>query len=631
MLKYTISGQESHVPVLFEADPKSPPEPEAEVGEKLDLAKLKVKDGDVIAYAFIAWDNRQPNVQTARSRVFFITVRPDLEQEKQQQGKGKGQQQELDLSSLIAELKRLIRLNWDQLDATGSQADALRDELYRGLKDLSVETGKKMNEIVKAVDPQTGAAVQGVFEEVDREILRAAGLVEKKLVEEAMAPEQRALAILIALENELLKNSAKSQGQGQSKSQSEGQKQEQPPQENGDKSAQQAQAMAKIRDALDRARRLAERQDDLNREMQRAPDDLDPALAKALGDKQADLESASSSIRKDLGDLPDAALAVRDLEGAEREMGKTKQSLAQQDMPVARPHGARSHHMLLSAVRSLEEAQRKQAAERINQLAQAAQQLSDAQSQASDESLKMGQGQKPSAEQVKNAREKQGALKEMNDRLNEAIERTAGEFEETFPQASRALAEAASSAREAGTSRKMTRAANALLYQRFEKARRDQTDAANQLLKLSGQLSDAGRNLPTMSREELLEAMRKLQKQAQGIQKTMQQGDSKETRAQLQQQAQKGAQSLDQMASAMQEKALQQIADDMSMPQGGENAMAEGQRILGMNRAAMRVLEQHLAAAGVERKLGLSRETANPPEKYRRLVEQYFKDLSREK
>jgi hypothetical protein len=134
-----------------------------------------------------------------------------------------------------------------------------------------------------------------------------------------------------------------------------------------------------------------------------------------------------------------------------------------------------------------------------------------------------------------------------------------------------------------------------------------------------------------MSREELLEAMRKLQKQAQGIQKTMQQGDSKETRAQLRQQAQKGAQSLDQMASAMQEKALQQIADDMSMPQGGENAMAEGQRILGMYRAAMRVLEQHLAAAGVERKLGLSRETANPPEKYRRLVEQYFKDLSREK
>ena len=134
-----------------------------------------------------------------------------------------------------------------------------------------------------------------------------------------------------------------------------------------------------------------------------------------------------------------------------------------------------------------------------------------------------------------------------------------------------------------------------------------------------------------MSREELLEAMRELQRQAQGVQQAMQQGDEKQAREQLGKQGEKGAKSLEQLASALQDETLQQIAGEMFLPQGGESAEAEGTRLLGMYRAAMRVLEQHLVAAGVQRKLGLSRETANPPEKYRRLVEQYFKDLSREK
>ena len=633
MLKYTISGRETHVPVLYKTDPKLPPEAEVTTGEKLDLAKLKVKDGDVIAYAFIAWDNRQPELQAARSRVFFITIRPDLEEAKKQESEGKGEQAKVDLSALIAELKRLIRLSWDQLDARGTEQDALRAELYRGLKDLSVETSKKMNEVLKAAGGKGASEIREAFEAVDHEILRAAGLVEKKLVEEAMGPEQRALAILVAIENELLKNAAKSKGKGKGKEKGkdDDKEKEKPPEQDGDKAAQQAQAMAKIREALERVRRLAERQDGQNRDLQRAPDDLDQPLAKALGDKQNDIRDGSASIRKELSEIPDAAQASRDLEAAEREMTKGNQALDRRNLPVARPHGARAHHMLLSATRSLEEAQRKQAAERINQLAQAAQQLANAESQAADASARMGEGEKPGDEQVKGARERQNTLKEMNDQLGQAIERTAGEFEESFPKASRALAEAARSARDAGTGRKMARATNALLYRRFDKASREQTEATNELRKLSSDLSAAGKNLPTMSREELLEAMRQLQKQAQGIQKTMQQGESEETRSQLRKQAQKGAQSLDALASAMQEDSLQQIADDMSMPQGGENAMAEGRRILGMYRAAMRVLEGHLIDAGVQRKLGLSRETANPPEKYRRLVEQYFKDLSREK
>jgi hypothetical protein len=466
---------------------------------------------------------------------------------------------------------------------------------------------------------------------IEREILLAADMVERDLIEEALPPEERALAMLVAIENELLKNAMKSQGEGKEQTDSDKEPPEKDAKPNSEQGASQAQAMARVREALEQVRRLAERQDGQNRELERAPDNLDQPLADALGEKQNAIQDASAAIRQDLAGLEDAAAALADLANAEREMQRSRQALGTRNLPSARPYGARAHQALLAAVRSLEAAQRKQAAERIEQLAQFAQQLSDSQNQAADQSRQLGQSPQPDPGQVGAARERQRQLQSLNDQLEQAVEQTAGEFAETFPQASRALAEAARSAREAGTSGKMTRAANALLYKRFEPARREQTDAANELLKLSMDLAEAGQNLPTMSREELLEAMRELQRQAQGVQQAMQQSNEQQARDSMARQSEQGARRLEQLANALQDENLQRIADDMSRPQQGENPEAEGMRLLGMYRAAMHVLEQHLLAAGLERKLELSRETANPPERYRRLVEQYFKNLSREK
>lgn len=629
VLRYTISGGEPQILVLHETPGDALPEAETSVGEKLDLGELKVKDGDVISYAFLATDNRDPAPQTARSHVFFITVRPSPEDAGEQEGEG--QKSEVDLGALIAELKRIIRLTWDQLDVREREREVRREELHRALKDLAIETRSKMNEILEATQGQGGDTVREAFAMIEREILRAAGMIEKNLIEEALPPEERALAMLVAIENELLKNAMKSQGEGKQQNESEKEPPEKDAQPNNEQGASQAQAMARIREALEQVRRLAQRQDGQNRELERAPDTLDQPLADALGDKQDDIGNTSGDIRRSLADLADAEAAVADLASAEREMQRSRQALGNRNLPAARPYGARAHQGLLAAVRSLEAAQRKQAAERIEQLAQFAQQLSDAQGQAADQSRQFSQSPQPDPGQVGAARERQRQIQTLNDRLEQAIEQTAGEFGETFPQASRALAEAAREAREAGTSGTMTRAANALLYKRFDHARREQDNAANELLKLAENLSEAGQHLPTMSREELLEAMRELQGQAQGVQQAMQQGDEQQARNEMARQSAQGARSLEQLANALQDETLQRIADDMSRPQRGENPEAEGMRLLGMYRAALRVMEQHLLAAGLERKLDLSRESANPPERYRRLVEQYFKNLSREK
>lgn len=628
VLRYTVSGGEPQHVVLHEAPSGAPPEPEVAVGNMLDLAELEVTDGDVISYAFLAADNRDPEPQTARSRVFFITVRPEPEDAGEMEGEG--QKTEVDLAALIAELKRIIRLTWDMPEARERERETRRDELYRALKELALETRSTMNEILGDTDGEDADTVRQAFTMIEREILSAANLVERNLFEEALAPEERALAMLVAIENELLKNTMRAQGEGDQQSEGDDQPEEQEGEPDGDRGTAQAQDRARIREALEQVRRLAERQDGQNRDLERAPDGLDQALASALGEKQQDIRETSAAIRGRLANLADAEQAVADLANAEREMSRSQQALDNRNLPLARPYGARSHQALLAAIRSLEDAQRKQAAERIEQLSQFAQQLADAQSQSAEQSRQFGQSSQPDPEQIGAAGQRQRSIQQWNKRLEQAIEQSAGELEETFPQAARALAEAAREARESGTSGKMTRAANALLYRRFDHARREQTDAANELLKLAEDLAAAAGNLPTMSREELLEAMRELQRQAQEIQRAMQQGDEEGARSAMERQAGEGARRIEQLASALQDDTLERLSADLAHAPRGESAAAEGARLLGMYRAALLALEHHLLAAGLERKLGLSRDTAVPPERYRRLVEQYFKNLSRE-
>jgi hypothetical protein len=132
-----------------------------------------------------------------------------------------------------------------------------------------------------------------------------------------------------------------------------------------------------------------------------------------------------------------------------------------------------------------------------------------------------------------------------------------------------------------------------------------------------------------MSREELLEAIQRMRERAREAADLME-STSEEASEQLESLRERAAREMDRLSAQSQDQALQQLADDMSLPMGGENPAAVGRRLVGMFNAAIAVLEQHLMATELKRRVGLSRQQATPPEKYRRLVEQYFKDLSRE-
>ncbi|OGV77691.1 MAG: hypothetical protein A3K19_19260 [Lentisphaerae bacterium RIFOXYB12_FULL_65_16] len=607
----------------------APPVLDQQIRHLLTPQQLGLEEGDVVSYFFAAVDNRQPDPQTARSDVYFIVIRPEV---KPQDGEGQqGPKKELDISNLIAEAKRLIRLTWDALavPATDRRRQAAA-ELSRGLTDLKTETRRTLNEVAQAAGGGAGP-IADLFEAAAAEMEKAQALAGRELLQESLPPQERALARLTALENELLKNAAKSgKGQGEGQQSGESQKKDgEPDKENAAKSRQAS--LAALREFLARLRQLSTRQDELNQGMRQQFSVADSqSVGRGLAEKQRDIEKQAREIGAALERLPDARQVPGQVQSAAGEMDHGAARLDEGTLRTGHQHGQRAHNFLMSAVRALEESYRKASANEIARLAQAAQQLSERQREGAEASRALAEAPTPSEPAATAAQQQQQGLNRGAEQLMSDISQTAGEMEETYPQAAQALQEAGAAARQQNLAGRMTRAANALLYRQFEKARRQQVDCANGLQKLASDLTTAAQHLPALSREELQEAIQRLREAAQEVGHAAEEGGDKMSER-LDTVRERVSKDVDQLADAMQDPTLRSIGDELAAPLGESKAAEGAQRLLSLFAAAARVLERQLVATEIRQRVALSRQLSTPPEKYRRLVEEYFKDLSREK
>lgn len=638
-LTFTVSGGERQEIVLHstrsgkeagqEADTTVtvPALTDLNVAHVFDIDAMGLRPGDVVSYLFVVEDNREPEAQKARSGVYFIEVRPDIKPEDKE---SQGEQQQLDISSLIAESKRLIRLTWEAMSAAEDDRTILSDDLRRAMKDLHTEAKRKVNEMLQATggiaDPLVGLLADAAIE-----IAKAQRLIGNHLLEESLPPQERALSKLVQLENELMKNAARGKKGDESESESDEEQEKQQKGKEGGAQKSRQEKLAAMREMLEKLRQLGRQQANLNEAIRRqAANSPSEALNDALAEKQRGLKKKTEALSKQIKELPEAMKAARIADIATREMASGAERLDADQLDLGERHGSRAHNFLLEATRALEESLRKASANEIARLASLTQQLSKMQRQAAENSRSMGEQKSVSKEARDAARGRQKGLNKAAEALLNDIDRTAGEMEKAYPEAAEALAQAGLEARDKNLSAKMTRAANSLLYRRFDRARRHQTDSANLLQQLASELRDAAKKLPAMSREELTEALRKLQA---AERRAKQLGQSRQPSAtrQLDALQQRMSRELDALSAQLQDPRLQEIGDEMAMPAGTGSNAGDSQRLRALLKAAAKVIEKHLFATEVRKRYDLSKRTSTPPEKYRRLVEQYFKDLSRTK
>jgi len=638
-ISYSVSGSPRKEIELLEvassdsADtaPSATPTRDEMVRHIFAAEAMGLKEGDVVSYMLVAADNRVPEPQIARSEIYFIVVRPEIN-EIEASGQD-GKQEKLDISGLIAEVKRLIRMTWDILGLPPSEQDSMSAQLVLDLKDLITETRRKGREMAQAVGGDAGPLGM-LMRTAEEEMAKAQTLVERKLRQESLQPQERSLAALIALENELIKNAVKSKkgGEGESGEQDEQEDKEQQESEQSEDGKSRQEKLADMRKLLDKLRRLSGQQAALNQTMaQHSSDPAPKTTGKGLSAKQEAVEEDAKRITEELRKIQEAARAAREVTAASQEMSSAQDRLQEGKIRTGERHGRRAHNFLSGAVRSLEDSYRKAAANELSRLSQAAQQLSNRERNAAEKCRKLGGQAQPDADAAAAAHKEQQGLGKMAQELLTQISRTAGEMEESYPEAAEATGQAAGNARQQNLSGKMTRAANALLYQRFDKAHRSQTDAANILQRLASELTGAAKHLPAMSREEMLEALNRIQKSAKEVQQ-LEQAEANETEKKMEQIRERVSRDVDHLSSALNDPTLQRIGDELAMPMGpGENGAGSQRRLLMLFDAAAKVLERHLFASEMKKRFSLTRRASSPPEKYRRLVEEYFKDLSRER
>ncbi|NMA46414.1 MAG: hypothetical protein GX945_07625, partial [Lentisphaerae bacterium] len=604
----------------------APAELEWHYSELWDLPAAGLKDGDLLSCHVVVADNRQPDPQTARTEIFFVVVRPEPESIDAEGNES--QMQKGDISDLLAEAKRLLRLTWDAMQQIDAERARSSSELLRDLKQLELDVRSRFHDMQEEALGMMGEPFTTLFARASQELLEAAKMVERALLEEGVAPQERALAALTQIENEMVKNAMRSKKAKSGDEQGEGEEQEQQDKQQQQQQQQQAQSqqekinrLKKQREAL---QRLIGRQEEINRESRRADADAD-----ALAGKQGTLHNDTSDLRRDIQASPEGKDAAEALNRATREMDNGRMAFGREDLRSGGIHGTRSLAALVSALRALEDALRNASANQIAQLAQQADQLSQEQQEAAQASAEAAT-QPPDAGTAKAMREKQNELKRQSDELMQAISQAAESLQDDYPEAAKALRAAAEQSRQRELPAHQQRAINALLYKRYERARKDQVDAANYLQALAMDLQNASAQLPPIGEQDLREALQQLGEQAEKVSQAMQDQNQQRASQRIENARQSTADMLQRLADAGKDMRLQQLSDDLRLPTGDASPSAAGAESIERFRAAAAVLTQHLEKLLVERKLSIRRQVSPPPAKYQRLVEEYFKSLSRE-
>ena len=612
-LHVSISGRRQP-PIHLFADPgQAQPTPERTVRTTLDLAALEAVEGDVVVYFFTATDNREPTPQQTRSEIYFIEVREEVVPEEME-----GEPMELediDLQAIILELKRLIRLTWE---ASSTEAERTVREIAAGLEEVRLETAAVQQAIIAQAGEEAAAPLVALMNRAMQRMETASQLVDQSLIEDSIPYQEMALADIVAIQTEFMKNQTTSEEPSEGSS-GEG--------SSGEPERDEDDFMEEMQRLMSEIQSLSDQQAAQNSALRRlAPSDLRPEQQEELSRRQDAIRERSDQLNQALGGLRGAEPARRDLAAASASMASASTQIEANRAESAARDGDRARSSLLSALENLEDFMAQATGNQVADLARQAEQLAQQQGAAAGGSRGLAQSDSPSPAEAAALRQQQEALQQQLQDLLAAMDDTANQLRDSQPEAARAVAEASQQVRDQNVAAEMGRAGNALLYRRFDRAADIQEDAAENLNLLTDALEASADLMPSMSRQQMQQLLSQLQQAQQEVMgMTGQSADEMGER--MDQITSRLGERLGRAGQALRDPTLQELSGQLSTV-GQEGQSPNIFRVTDMLRAASRSLERQIFALEVERRARLQRQVSEPPEKYRGLVEEYFKDLS---
>ncbi|NDV63220.1 hypothetical protein G0Q06_12210 [Puniceicoccales bacterium CK1056] len=589
----------------------------------IDLGSLQASDGDLLAIYIVMEDNREPEPNQTRTDLLFVEIREPIEPVEMD---GMPMEQKaIDFRELIEEQKRLLRETHRVDSATSTTAEKMRQEIPAALGALAVEIQRIYNEVEQALVSSNRMDLAGLFMQALAENAQAVDSFENGQADKSVTPQSSSLSALLKLENAFRQNTKSKQpakgssGEGESGEQSEEMEKEPP----------------KGKSVTEALKEAKEQLDELLRKQNALVSEFDRAARSGWSGEQANASSANQeklgedtrSLRNKLNSLEGSENAGQALAEARQHMKDAAGDAAQADAEGALRSGFRAREALRIAAGELAGMIAEAATRELDSAAQAAAELAEQQAAEAGASESAAKGN-PSESEMTSMESSQRDLQARFEQLLESMEQRAQEAAGSSPQLSQALREAARSAGQRGTADGMERAANALLYGQPGMAAPMQATAAGQISQLAGDLQAAREQMASDPTRRAQALNRELQTTLEELQSLARKSDSapQERLSEIQNEWSTRFMELQQLSGLPQFGSLSgQIAGSAEGSWDGQlsstrNTLQEGARLL----------RSFLFDEASQSDLQMNRESAPPPDQYRKMVEEYFRRLARE-
>ena len=608
-LEYSVSGGEHKTVELKKQDGQR----EWDFTTLWNMDALQLKDGDILNCQLLAVDNRQPAPNISRSELFFVTVRPDKDSI-EADSQNNLPQKEANVSDLIAESKRLLRMTWE---FRLSENDREKQQLQELLSTLEQETRARKAQLESMAGGQLGHMGK-CFDNAASAIHSAAALAERRLLEEAIPYQEKALAELVAIETELLRNSIKSKKASEKNDKNEqGEAEGQQEQQDSDDSGEAVQELQVMQEAIEELKRLAVQQNDLNAAMAG-----ENTQKLALPSRERKILQDTNAVRQKLAPAKGAAQAVEALNAASGDMTGAEFALKSGKYENAGRYGARAQRLLVQARQLLEEALKKSAAREMQNLTRQAEELAGQQKAAAEKS---GSG----SEDSRRLRQEQKEIQGKTGQLMQQLKTLSRNMQQLSPETGNEINNALGKAASKGLEEAQNRAQKALAYKRMKRAAEEQGTAAQIMEEMAQDLRKAANSLNGLSEQELRQALKELAELASETSRAEADSDRGRGRQRLQQIRREAAEITGKAGAMSNSEELQRTAAELSRPLD-ENSDGSGQLTRLQIAASAKIMMQMLDAISRYSLQRAMHSYAPPPEKYRKQVEKYYKDISKD-
>jgi len=594
-----------------------PVEKEKSLTHVLALGDMSLAVGDVVSYHAVIADNKEPEAQRTRSEIYFIEVLPPQGEPREGEGM-EGERKEVPVRDFINRTKKIIRATYDALAEEGKEREKLAVAITSDALSLKHDMTKVYDEFDGQFPVVQGIDTSELLNEATYFIEQTEIFLGDGELNESLEPSEETLRKLVLLYALLRQNPMKGKGKGKGKSESkeeETEQDEKPDQSAQDQPDDPAEQLKALGEALERTSGLKERQQDLNARIGRAArNGKTGEINKEMAGEQDELRDDLEDLRDELYDRSGRLGDVRSFDQAGGDMEKSEDELREDDPSAAKPHGIRAAEALANAEKELEGRMLAAGVAMLDALEKDGRGLAE---RETENAAKTGAAQPGEGEGLK---KKQDKINEEAKDLLSKIEQAGLSLRDLNENATLDLYGAAREAREGGIESSGKRASNALLYEAFPRAKKEEDKVAGELEKTADKLGDVKRKLANqgnLALRELIEDLKKNREELPG------KGDEE-----MREMAEEAASRLGALPQTEGDQLLQDIMrffDKVASDEKASRAKAAANHAL--NDTIQR-LEEYFWKDAAEERLRRNHETTAAPRKYKRQVEEYFRRIA---